>query len=102
MQKTGNTPEYRLPQDTEALIFELCGMMSVSGFTGRSVQKLAGSPMLRENFDEIRIDPVGNLVLVRRAGISGAGGLQRRISPFYDDRRGGPGGASGVRCEDIR
>ncbi len=27
MQKTENTPEYRLPQDTEALIFELCGMM---------------------------------------------------------------------------
>ncbi len=83
MQKTGNTPEYRLPQDTEALIFELCGMMSVSGFTGRSVQKLAGSPMLRENFDEIRIDPVGNLVLVRRAG--GENRVKILIDTHFDE-----------------
>ena len=52
--------------DLKKLIFDLAGLMSVTGSTGRESEKL--SELVGEYFDEVKTSPVGNHVFIRRCG----------------------------------
>ena len=52
--------------DLKKLIFDLAGLMSVTGSTGRESEKL--SALVGEYFDEVKTSPVGNHVFIRRCG----------------------------------
>lgn len=52
--------------DLKKLIFDLAGLMSVTGSTGRESEKLAA--LVGEYFDEVKTSPVGNHVFIRRCG----------------------------------
>ena len=51
-------------------IIELCSLMSVSGFEKRAKAELYA--LLGKDFDEVRTDPVGNHIFVKRCGKEGA------------------------------
>ena len=51
-------------------ITELCSLMSVSGFEKRAKAELYA--LLGKDFDEVRTDPVGNHIFVKRCGKEGA------------------------------
>lgn len=62
------TPErYAELSELETCITGLCGMMSVSGFGHRATSLLSES-QLKQHFDEITTDAVGNLLLVKKCG----------------------------------
>ena len=56
--------------DLKELIFSICSLMSISSF-----EETAHEDLLRlvgDNFDEVKKDAVGNLVLIKRSGINNA------------------------------
>ena len=67
--------------DLKKLLIEIPSLMSVTGFTGRSAQKL--KEIIGEVFDEYYTDAVGNHIFVRRCGKENAPKIL--IDTHYDE-----------------
>lgn len=67
--------------DLKQLIFDLAGLMSVSGHTLRDSDKLIG--LVGEYFDEFYTTPVGNHIFIRRCGKENAPKIL--VDTHYDE-----------------